>query len=828
LKKKLEALKSIREIWEKKQRVQYWDFMEQLKTNETAYITAPTFSRLLHEFLQENGIIKYRKSELQTILQRTIREAINKGIYGRDDLRKHITDFLRTRQIYSPSPLVLDRLIGNIAKDALRISEAKNIHLITDTIGMEFTSLEFVKEFMDHNQYRRFPPVYEGQLGIKKLTSEYEIMLQIKDIFQTEGIAFSGVLQLPGIHFSKELVEKFHPSEAVRSSKELFAVHLQKYYAARYQDSIDAIVQCFIKTARLMRFRVNKSYKENSGKDSRKFLKEIDAQFQKIHDAMKSDTIFVLEDYKEFFEMVAQKTGYYHREGGYYDALASRYKYSRILSTKISSLEFNGLDEASKALVEVLGEVFKQRKFKEEVHIGVVNRLGFLKAPQDMLKDRRVFEPLVLVTLADFIASGRIIVEHSFRYRNKWIDVPGIDSADVDLDEYVGKMKSDLSNIWMEFIAYTQTHPEICLKGRINEKRLPSAIGKDEELRRKAKIDAFIESLDVKDITELLWTVHELTGFLDSFKLVNKNYHGNILPEEERTKLALITVLARGMNIGLKGIAKSIQEKYSIWRLINFNENYVSIENLEGANGTIIRKWDALNFGDMWGDGCSCSSDGKVMFSFVNNLLSRFHYRKGRTGVTIYWFVRNDWIANYVQVIGNDEWESWYVIDGLLNSYCDKEIRQSCGDTQAQLLSLWGLGALIGMDIRARFRDLKNVKLYKSSGDFMVEPLMDVDPIDWEVIRKCTPSVLELVNAIKLRKIRSMDFLSTWNIYDEKGINVAEGLREIGKVYRTKFILRYLRNKELQQDIREGCNRAEFWNKFQDAVFWGKKWCNIF
>jgi TnpA family transposase len=118
--------------------------------------------------------------------------------------------------------------------------------------------------------------------------------------------------------------------------------------------------------------------------------------------------------------------------------------------------------------------------------------------------------------------------------------------------------------------------------------------------------------------------------------------------------------------------------------------------------------------------------------------------------------------------------------------------------------------------------DLKNVKLYMSSGDFMVEPLMDVDPIDWEVIRKSTPSVLKLVNATKSRKIRSKDFLSTWNIYDGKGTNVAEGLREIGKVYRTKFILRYLLDKELQQDIREGCNRAEFWNKFQDAVFWGK------
>jgi TnpA family transposase len=315
----------------------------------------------------------------------------------------------------------------------------------------------------------------------------------------------------------------------------------------------------------------------------------------------------------------------------------------------------------------------------------------------------------------------------------------------------------------------------------------------------------------------------KITGFLDSFKIVNTSHHGNILPEKERKNLAMITVLARGMNIGLKGIVKSLQGKYGIGRLINFDENYVSIENLKTANRTIIRKWDESKFGDMWGDGCCCSSDGKVMFSFINNMLSRFHYRKGRMGVTIYWFVRNDWITNYVQIIGNDEWESWYVIDGLLNSYCDKEVIQSCGDTQGQLLSLWGLGTLLGLDIRVRFRATKNVNLYKSSENCLVEPLKYVDSIDWNIIKKCLPSVLKLVNAVKSKKIGAKDFLSTWNIYDESGINVAEGLREIGKIYRTKFILKYLMNKELQQDIREGCNRAEFWNKFQDAVFWGNR-----
>jgi hypothetical protein len=312
------------------------------------------------------------------------------------------------------------------------------------------------------------------------------------------------------------------------------------------------------------------------------------------------------------------------------------------------------------------------------------------------------------------------------RYRNKWTDVPDIDIKEQDSDKYVDNMKSEFDNIWKEFILHAEKHPDICDKGIINEKRLPSPKNDDEEAIRKIKIDTFIESLEVKDITEILWSVHEKTGFLDSFK---------------------------------------------------------------------------------------------IMISFINNMLSRFHYRKGRMGVTIYWFVRNDWIANYVKVIGNDEWESWYVIDGLLNSYCDKEVRQSCGDTQGQLLSLWGIGALLGLDIRARFRVIKNVNLYKSSENCQVEPLKYVGSIDWNIIKKCLPSVMKLANAVKSRKRGSKDFLSTWNIYDENGVNVAEGLREIGKIYRTKFILKYLMNEELQQDIREGCNRAEFWNKFQDAVF---------
>jgi TnpA family transposase len=819
---KEDLYKIIREIWGKKQRVTHRDFLYRLNkihpSDDT--ITKPTFSRLLQDFIQNNGITKYRNSELQIILQEPIKEAIRKETCGRNELKNYVNDYLKLRKIYSPTPAVLDRIIGTITKETMCNPITDDIQVISEAIGKDIASLEFVKDFEKNNCYSRFPPAYEGKLGIKKFDSEYKIMLQIKDIFKKEGIELSSLIQLSDKHLSKELIEKIAPSEIIRSSKEVYGIHLLKYYVARYQDSIDAMVKCFIKSARLMRFRSKKSYDESSGKDSRSFLEQNNAQFQEILEAMETDNLSVLEDYKEFFELVAKKTGYYHKKDGYYEALASRCKYSRILSP-ISSLEFKGLNDVSKILIETLTEVFRYPKFKEDVNNEVINRLGFLKVPLDQLKNRKVFEPLILVTLADFIAGGKIVVNHSMQYRNKWTDVPHIEIKEQDSDKYVDNMKSDLDNIWKEFILHADKNPDICDKGIINEKRLPSPRNDDEEAIRKIKIDALIESLEVKDINEILWSVHEKTGFLNSFKIVNQSYHGNSLPDEERAKVALITVLARGMNIGLKGIVKSLHGSYTIGQLINFDKNYLSIENLEEANRTIIRKWDELNFGDMWGDGCCCSSDGKVTFSFLNNMLSRFHYRKGRMGVTIYWFVRNDWIANYVQVIGNDEWESWHVIDGLLNSYCDKEVRQSCGDTQGQLLSLWGLGTLIGFDIRARFRAIKNINLYKSDENCQVEPLKYVDSIDWNIIKKCLPSVLKLVNAVKSRKIGSKDFLSTWNIYDESGINVAEGLREIGKIYRTKFLLRYLMNEELQQDIREGCNRAEFWNKFQDAVFWG-------
>ncbi len=341
-------------------------------------------------------------------------------------------------------------------------------------------------------------------------------------------------------------------------------------------------------------------------------------------------------------------------------------------------------------------------------------------------------------------------------------------------------------------------------------------------MKRKREIEKLRGTIKKIQIFDILEVVHDHTGFLDCFELVNPDYHGHLLSDGKRKTLAQVTLLALGMNVGLNGIANSIGKDHIFGQLRNFSENYLSIGNLESALRCLIQVWDLRGYGSPLGSGKSCSSDGKVMFSYLTNLKARFHYRKGKMGLTIYWFIRDDWLGINVLVIGNDEWESWYVLDGLMTAYCQELVKQSCGDTQAQLLALWGIGHLIGFDVRARFRRIKTVKLFKSGEDFSVSPLSGVEVIDWDLIKKCLPSLFRLSDAIQSGNLESKPYLSTWNFYDEDGNNLGDGLRELGKVSRTRFILRYLMDESLQQDLQAGCNRSEFWNNFHRAVFWGR------
>ncbi len=51
---------------------------------------------------------------------------------------------------------------------------------------------------------------------------------------------------------------------------------------------------------------------------------------------------------------------------------------------------------------------------------------------------------------------------------------------------------------------------------------------------------------------------------------------------------------------------------------------------------------------------------------------------------------------------------------------------------------------------------------------------------------------------------------------------VYQAMLELGRAERTAFVCRYLRDRELQQEIEEGRNVIESWNRVNSVIFFGK------
>ena len=221
-----------------------------------------------------------------------------------------------------------------------------------------------------------------------------------------------------------------------------------------------------------------------------------------------------------------------------------------------------------------------------------------------------------------------------------------------------------------------------------------------------------------------------------------------------------------------------------------------------------------------WGTGETGAADGKSVEAPSRSLRSGHHFRHRLTGVSLYWLVRDDWIAARVGVIPAHDWESWHLLEAILKPLGGRPLRWAAGDTHGQHLALWGLAFLMGKEIRARFRGLGNVKLY-GGGPGQTHPVEGVEPVRWDVVEQALPSLARLVEAVRSGLLSSEHLLRIANVYDEDGRNVMDGLRELGKAVRTAYVLRYACSEGIRQEVREACNRVEAWNAFEEAVFWG-------
>ena len=92
--------------------------------------------------------------------------------------------------------------------------------------------------------------------------------------------------------------------------------------------------------------------------------------------------------------------------------------------------------------------------------------------------------------------------------------------------------------------------------------------------------------------------------------------------------------------------------------------------------------------------------------------------------------------------------------------------------------------------------------------------------MDWDLIATLAPDMMRVAVSIRTGNILPSDILRRLNSSSRKN-KLYFGFRELGRVVRTIFLLRYLSDAELRRTIQAATNKSERFNQFVQWVSFG-------
>jgi TnpA family transposase len=134
---------------------------------------------------------------------------------------------------------------------------------------------------------------------------------------------------------------------------------------------------------------------------------------------------------------------------------------------------------------------------------------------------------------------------------------------------------------------------------------------------------------------------------------------------------------------------------------------------------------------------------------------------------------------------------------------------------------VFGLAHLLGIKLMPRIRNWKDLRFFRPSKDAKYRHIdaLFSDTIDWQLIQDHWPDLLQVALSVKARTISSAQLLRRLGSYSRRN-RLYQAFRELGRVVRTVFLLEYLSNAELREQITATTNKVETYNGFA-------KWLNF-
>ena len=486
--------------------------------------------------------------------------------------------------------------------------------------------------------------------------------------------------------------------------------------------------------------------------------------------------------------------------------LRNRDKHKTKLSLKIDELDLSWLPEKWRKLVT--------GKSSTTAPVTEIHRL--------------YFELCVLSQVVNEIKSGDLFVENSEQYNDyrdqliSWNQYEGevknygkLVGFSTDSLEFVAKLKDDLT----EAAVKTDRHfPENELV-EISKDGL--TIHKHDKVIQPEKLqaidNAIMERMSELSILDVLIETESWLGLHNEFGPIS-GFESKIDNPKQRF---IATLFCYGCNLGPVQTARSVKDisrKQIAW----LNLHHITEAKLEQATEKVINAYNKFFLPKYWGSGKHASADGTKWNVYEQNLLSEYHIRYGGYGGIGYYHVSDMYIALFSHFIPCGVYEAVYILDGLVKNESDIQPDTIHGDTQAQNTAVFGLAYLLGINLMPRIRGLKKLIFFRADKETRYSHIDSLfgDVINWQLIETHLPDMLRIVLSIKAGKITPSTILRRLGTNSRKN-KLYFAFRELGRVVRTIFLLKYVGDVEIRRTVQSATNKSEEFNNFSQWSFFG-------